>query len=266
MIVLKKQLIKYLALISIFLLPTIGQAEIIPEDDEWRWTLGAYLVTMNIEGDASNSVAGTAVTIPLDLSFSDILDMYEFIASGIVRYENDTWGVVADLSYIDLGISQTLGPNDGSQVNVSMSIREYELYGTYRVAPKNPFQVIAGVRYIDHDIDIDVSLAGGVLTGGIEIGDSWVDPFIGGQYLDYFGRSKNWFYLTRADIGGFGVGSDFTWRFNTGVGYDFGNGWNMISQYKILDIDFENGSPADSDYYKYDSTEHGILLGVSYSF
>ncbi len=266
MTALKKHLIKYVALSGIFLLPTIGQAQIIPENDEWRWTLGGYLITMNIDGDASNSVAGQSVTVPLDLSFSDILDMYDFIASGIVRFENDTWGVVADLSYIDLKDSQTLGPNDGSRVDVTLSIREYELYGTYRLASQNPLQAIAGVRYIDHEIDVDVSSAGGVLTQDITIGDSWYDPFIGAQYWDYFGQGKNWFYLSRADFGGFGVGSDLTWRFNAGVGYDFQNGLNLITQYRVFDFDYENGSPADSDYYKYNSTEHGVLLGVSYGF
>ncbi len=184
-----------------------------PDNNEWRWTLGAYLITMNIDGEAANNVAGQPVTVPLDLSFGDILDMYEFIASGIVRCENNTWGVVADLSYIDLGDSQTLRPNDGSMVDASLSIREYELYGTYRIAPGSPLQAIAGVRYIDHEIDVDLALTGGVLNQDITIGDSWADPFFGLQYWDYFGQSENWSYLGRGDIGGFHAGSDLAWRF-----------------------------------------------------
>jgi hypothetical protein len=47
----------------------------------------------------------------------------------------------------------------------------------------------------------------------------------------------NWFYTTRFDIGGFGVGSDLTWLFDLGGGYEWDNGWQAVAKYKRLDID-----------------------------
>ena len=98
----------------------------------------------------------------------------------------------------------------------------------------------------------------------VNVGDDWVDPFVG---LLYYGPiNDKWSLLVRGDIGGFGVGSDLARRFNVGVTYKITRNWEAAFMYKILDMDYENHSETSLDYYKWDGTESGLLLGVGYHF
>jgi hypothetical protein len=49
-------------------------------------------------------------------------------------------------------------------------------------------------------------------------GDQWGDPVIGTRILQRF--SDKVFLIAQGDIGGFGVGSDFSWNLQGGLGYD----------------------------------------------
>ncbi len=125
-------------------------------------------------------------------------------------------------------------------------------------------ELIAGARYIDQDIKVNLTTRGPLQPPQIVAGDSWVDPFIG---LRYFGPiNNNWSWILRGDIGGFGVGSDFTWRVDAGASYSFAQQWEAAIWYKILDIDYETGTSGTLDRYSLDGTESGITLGVGYHF
>ena len=56
--------------------------------------------------------------------------------------------------------------------------------------------------------------------------------------------------LARADVGGFGAGSKFT----------------LNLQYRWMDIDYEKGDSGQLDYFKFDSSMHGALLGVTFAW
>ncbi len=88
--------------------------------------------------------------------------------------------------------------------------------------------------------------------------------FIG---LRYFAPIYNkWNLYLRADIGGFGVGSDFAWRADAGVTYRFNKNWEAAFFYKALNIDYETGTSGTPSIYKWDGTESGLTLGVGYYF
>ena len=116
------------------------------------------------------------------------------------------------------------------------------------------------MRYIDQAITVSIP----ALPSPLDIGDSWVDPFIGLRYLGPINNKWNW--LLRGDIGGFGVGSDFAWRVDAGVTYDITKQWEAAIWYKVLDIDYETGTSGTPSIYKWDGTESGITLGVGYYF
>ncbi len=44
----------------------------------------------------------------------------------------------------------------------------------------------------------------------LDVSKNWIDPLIGGRYLWRF--ADGWNIIARGDIGGFGVGSDFSWH------------------------------------------------------
>ncbi len=129
-----------------------------------------------------------------------------------------------------------------------------------------------GARFTWLDVDTTVSTNtnialpdGGILPAGasrsISDSESWVDPFVGVRFgIDL---TESWSFLVRGDIGGFGVGSDFSWQAIAAIGYrwHFDN-WSMalFAGYRALYADYENGG------FTWDMTTHGPLLGVQFAF
>lgn len=93
----------------------------------------------------------------------------------------------------------------------------------------------------------------------------WVDPFIGVRGgMDF---SQNWRGQARVDVGGFGVGSDFTWQVVALVGYDFemfGADSTFFFGYRALGQDYEDDSGLNR--FEWDVITHGPMLGLSLSF
>ena len=85
--------------------------------------------------------------------------------------------------------------------------------------------------------------------------DDWIDPFIGLRGKYHFNEK---YYLTaRADIGGFGVGSDFSWQANGGIGCNLSPTLFLEVTYRALGMDY------NKDGFVYDMVAHGpeISLG-----
>jgi hypothetical protein len=85
--------------------------------------------------------------------------------------------------------------------------------------------------------------------------EDWVDPFVGLRARYNFNDK---YYLTgRADIGGFGVGADFSWHVNAGIGCQLSPSLFLEVTYRALGMDY------DKNGYIYDMVTHGpeISLG-----
>jgi len=237
-----------------------------PKDEGWKFSVGMYLITQNIEADSTaNTPDGGTSTTPVDLSFEDVLDNQVGLGSLFLRYGDGTWGVELDYSFIKLENkpNENVGPVTLNKVN--FDVEELELVGTYRLHEHDlPIDLLFGIRSIDHDLKIDQTVNTPTPLGvSANFGDQWIDPFLGARVSDNI-SDTNWFYTTRFDLGGFGIGSDLIWRFDLGAGYAWDNGWQAVVKYKRLDIDYDNDST--SDLYVYDGYEHGIVIGGAYTF
>jgi hypothetical protein len=133
--------------------------------------------------------------------------------------------------------------------------------------------VLAGGRYwhqdatISADAALDPPLLGGggrvfVRSGSIE----WVDPFIGARLRQNIAPGQN--LTVRGDVGGFGVGSEFSWH--AIATYDFqlcATGQYTIDGYlgyKALSVDYSEGSGANR--YEFDAIQHGPVIGATVHF
>ncbi len=112
---------------------------------------------------------------------------------------------------------------------------------------------------------VDLEASGGRVTARSKSID-WVDPFIGTKlrYQMAPGQAFN----VRGDVGGFGVGSDFTWhtiatmdwRMFKGAGYTF----DAYLGYRALSVDYSKGS--GTNLYRFDAIQHGPVLGGTVRF
>ena len=222
------------------------------ETEKWKFNLAPfYLWAMGMNGHATIGENVSAV----DVDFDQIVDGLESMF--IVHFEGmheSNFGFLTDINYVSLGGSQSLPANSTLDVDMDMTIAE--LSGLYRMKNENDaFDLIAGVRYVKIDMGLKIN---SITALSPEI--DWVDPLIGARWMRDI--NEEWSVLVRGDIGGFGVSSDFTWQALGLVEWKPYEHTSFIAGYRVLDLDYEEGSGAK--YFRYDVRSQGPLVGVNF--
>ncbi len=220
---------------------------------DWRQTVFVYGMGAAIDGDAQIG----NVAVPVDVSISDLFDALKFGAMAAYRIENDEWSFTGDVTYMNLGWS---GQTQQGRASAGVDIEQLTLMGTVgrRISPH--LEALFSLGYFDLSTDLRVR----VLEQRTEASRdaSWVDPLIGLNYVVPFG--DKWSYTLRGDVGGFGVGSDFTWHMITTFRRQNTDSFGWYFGYRVIAFDYEDGS--GRNYQRYDLVEHGPGIGIAYSF
>lgn len=227
-------------------------------DDQWQHTAVVYMIGASIDGTAGVG----PVESDVDVSFGDILDNLEFGAMAAYRGEKGPWAVIADLIYMDLETDKNgLGPFGNTRATVQLDQLIMELDGSYAI--NDQLDVYAGLRY--WDVDSTVTVVGGGPLGETldgKLGEDWVDPLVGVRYVWPLG--EQWTLVWRGDIGGFGVGSDFSWHTTAYFAWHLNEHANVLIGYRHLDVDYDDGSGADR--FLMDVSEGGPTVGFAWKF
>ncbi len=190
----------------------------------------------------------------LEASFSDVLDQLD---SGLAVYY-ETWeegtGFYLDVMYLKLS----------DEIGQGLLTLDYEVKLTLVEAaallpqgpPESPVDVIIGVRYLDLGADLALTPVppGGSASGG----KHFADPIVGARWRRLL--SDKWGLGFRADIGGFGIGSDLSWQLLADFRYQLSPLWKLDFAYRYLDIDY------DDDDFKLDVAMYGPVLGFAYTW
>ncbi len=91
----------------------------------------------------------------------------------------------------------------------------------------------------------------------------WVDPFVGFRIRHEMGPSKE--LNLEGDIGGFGVGSDFSWQLVGTYGFDttcLGTPLHAVIGYRALSVDFSENAKFGKN--GLDFVQHGPIMGVTF--
>ncbi len=232
-----------------------GLAQEAAESKNWEFNLAPfYLWAVTIDGDVTS---GTNV-VPVKVPFSDLIDNLE--GAFIVHFEGmhkNKWGFLVDVNYLDVSNNVTVPIGPGIPTNVDFSTTLGELSGLYRINHDNHnFDVIAGVRYTKLKNKVTAT-AGPILADDSE---SWIDPIVGVRWLWDF--AEQWKLVARGDIGGFGVGSDFAWQAAALVDWQPFKYVSFIGGYRAIGQDYKEGS--GPNFFRFDATIHGPLLGVNF--
>ena len=113
------------------------------------------------------------------------------------------------------------------------------------------WELVAGLRWIGLGLDVEIGGA------DADADESWVDPWIGARGAVPIGRG--WSVRGGADVGGFGVGSEFTWQALAFVAWGSAR-WRFDLGYRALSLRF------DEDDLDTELLAHGPILGVAYTF
>jgi hypothetical protein len=212
-----------------------------------------YGMGVAIDGEAQIG----PLQLDVDLSKSDVLDALEFGAMAAYRVENEKWSFTGDLTFMNL--AQTArGPRD--IISGELDSEQLTLMGTVgrRLTPN--LEALFSLVYIDLSADLEVRALDQRLRASRDA--DWIDPLIGLQYVAPF--ADKWSFSLRGDVGGFGVGSDFTWQAWAVLRRQNSENFGWYFGYRALGYDYEEGSGLS--YQRYDMVQHGPGAGVAFSF
>jgi hypothetical protein len=75
---------------------------------------------------------------------------------------------------------------------------------------------------------------------------------------------EKWLFHLRGDLGGFGIGSDFTWQLEAYAGYRFSKLFQLKAGYRYISIDYDKG--ADEERFIFNVDEFGPEIKLGFSF
>jgi len=230
--------------------------------DNWTFELEPYLMATNIVGDAS---IGRASGATVDVDFKTIFDNLDM--AGMLHFEahhKSGWGLAMDYGFMDLSAKQT--NNRDGLVKVGLRQGVLETLGLYRVNYGSAtVDYFAGVRWWNNDLELILDPA---ITPGsthIEVKEDWLDVVAGLRWKNPI--NKKWYFVARADVGGFGLSADFTSTLEAGVTYKISKLMTLDMKYKASWVDYENdGTAGEVGHFIYDTITHGPILGLNFSF
>jgi len=216
--------------------------------EDWKFVVVPYLWATGIDGDTT--VRG--VTVPVDVSFSDIVDDLDFAA--LVHFEagKGSWGFFVDTTYMDLtgDFATTLATGSANAQIALVEAAGFKRWGSDRRA----VDFLFGTRLWSMDASINPD---GILPT-LEGSQSWADAMAGVRVL--CNPWDRWLFVFRTDLAA--GGSDpsynaslvFNYLFEKLVSIDFG--------YRYLDEDYETGQ--GTDQFALDAALDGPLVGVGF--
>ena len=228
--------------------------------DEWEYLLAPYGLLPSITGDAA---VGRIDNAEVELDPGDVLESLEFGAmlQGEARHSSG-YGLSLNYAFMNLGQNAT-GPLGFTDFDAEIFQGILEGFGTYRFNFANStLDAYAGVRWWDINIDVDATTAIG--SRSLSRDKDWVDPVLGVRWLPRV--SDSWRLMLQGDLGGFDIGSHFTWGVQGGAVWDVGQSWSLVLLYKLLSVDYETGDRNTPDYFAYDTITQGPLVGVVFRF
>ena len=220
----------------------------------WHYLVAPYLMFPNMKGETG---IGELPPIPVDADPSDVFSNLQLGAMVYAEMQNDTWTLSSDILYMDLeeDIDERVIINGGT---VGVSQLGWELAVMRRFTPS--LELGIGVTYNRLEADVDIDVGPGTFSFGTT--EEWIDPTIVGRAT--FPINDQWYFQTRANIGGFGVGSDLMWQLAAEVGYRSSERWSFSFGYRVIDFDYDHGS--DENRFVYDMQTFGPQIKAGYRF
>lgn len=276
---------------------TVGAAAVAPAN-QWQLSFTPYAWAPFLDGDVT--VKGR--TVGIDINPIQLLEDLERVPW--MSYAEARKGPLAlynDIFYANLGVtgsgvrSRRVAPQIGGTLGASLGLdfeeAVIELGGAYEIARwssagslQSPsatgsytaIDVLGGARYWYQQMDINLAVTAGVVVGDLVVSGNraiarsgsvdWVDPVVGGRIRHQLAPGQE--LMLRGDVGGFDVGSQFSWNALAAYSWDFavrdGVTYSGVLGYRALYVDYEQGSGRNK--YEYDMLQHGPLTGLTIRF
>lgn len=236
-----------------------AQAGATTPDDRWRISLVPYIWLPFV--DTSFTVKGVPVEGEAKTNSSEFFDQLEFALMGTAEVARGRFSVIGDFQYVRLGGDFSTGLPSGEVLDSDYDLGIGSALGmlTYRVIeePKVNVDVAAGARLLWLDFSAELERTGGRSADGEET-ITVVDPVVGARGRFHF--DDRWSISGYGNVGGFGVGTDFTWEALGTIDYRFSEMFQLRAGYRAFAIDLEEGG------LELDTILHGPIVGFVFTF
>ncbi len=221
--------------------------------DGWRTTGWLYAQGANMDGYTVINGNRTDVNV----SASELFDHLDMAGMMAVRSETDRFALTLNAVFTGLGADGAAGNGNFYDLDVTQDM--VELAWSWRLNERH--ELFVGGRYQSLSVDLSIKRPDGT-SGATDQTKSLFDPVIGARGAWPIGQA--WTLIARADIGGFGVGSDFTWSTMAVLDWSLSRNFGLVFGYRALDTDYSQGS--GDERFEFDMRVAGPLLGLRYNF
>lgn len=214
-----------------------------------------------VHGSATVRGVESSVNVTTRKLFEGIDDL-NFIFSGRVEADAGRWGLLAEGLYVNLaGNREFVGGRIDSSAGFENAIVDTALtYDIFEPADADGMsaELLAGARYwlIGGDVSVTGPRGNSIRASGTR---QWVDPIIGGRIAAPL--TDDLLMRLRADVGGFGAASDFTWNVEAVGEYKCSDCCGIQLGYRVLDVDYSRG-----DGFAYDVNYRGPVANIIFEF
>jgi hypothetical protein len=216
-------------------------------DAGWYFEVAPYVWFSNIDG--VNTLGDVSLQV------GDSVLERRFVGTAAVG--KGRWRGIANFTTASLSSRTELegaSVPPGTQVTYDFSQTTAELFATAQVGTfltTNAFQLLGGVRYVRQE----QKLVDGPQPGSIT--EEWIEPVFGANYFAAMG-GRFW-AVVAGDIGGFNIGSKFTWRVGAQLGFTIAKPVDVTMAYDYMAAQYKND---DTGYSWDDGVTQGWLFGV----
>jgi hypothetical protein len=232
--------------------PAMAQAEATPGDADGGAQLTVYGWLAGASGEFT-PFAG-APTIAFDDSFGDVLQDIDSAFFATAQFRRDRFVMVGDVSYAALSREGRLPLGIKARAEIQQ-LAITALAGARVVAKEDvSLDLLAGARLWDIDGEIAVPLVG----RSVAPGKTFVDPIVAARLNA--GIAPRLSTTVQADVGGVGIGSDFTYQLVGTLNYQIARKAYLSAGWRHLYLEFDDAGTV------FDASQTGPLLGFTYRF
>lgn len=264
--------------------PAVAMAPAMPPSWSFRVVPYGWFTSLN----GTSTVRGRSVKV--DASFADIVRESDTLVALMGDFEarNGPFALLGNVAWSKIGFERgdirSRAPAPGvtgtlaASLGLDIEMAIIEVGGAYEIARSGAlaFDILAGARYWHQEADLSLDVTAAVDVGDLQIAGArafarsgsvdWLDPVIGAR-VRYIVAPGHELFL-RGDIGGFGVGSDFSWQAIGAYGFELGTyqgiTFSGVIGYRALYADYTQGEGRQR--YEFDMLQHGPVLGISARF